>query len=269
MTYRTLRVSGRTKMSVLLLLASAAPQLGLAQTLSPLAFSVASVRPNQAGNAGGEGSERETITLTPANLTMRNVSLRSAIRWAYDLRDSQISGPGWLESQRYDISANTPGQTAQAEVRLMLQNLLADRFKLSVRRETKDLSVYAMTVKRSGKLTIASGGANSVLPNGGAIEFHNYSMAELAERLGSRPFRLDRPVVDKTGLEGVFDFSVKFADNASDLKHTLEGMEQGSADGAPSMITILQEQLGLAFKVAKAPVSSLTVEHAEKVPTGN
>lgn len=269
MTCYTRRVPTRTRMFTLLMLASTMPRVGFAQSLSPHEFSVASVRSNLAGNAGGEGTERDSITISPERLIMRNVSLRSCIRWAYNLRDSQISGPGWLGSQRYDIAANAPGQVSLDEMRLMMQKLLGDRFKLSIHRETKLLPVYAMTVKKSGKLNPASGGPTRMLPTGGAIEFRGFSMAELAERLGSRPFKLDRFVVDKTGLDGLYDFTVKLADDASHLKHTLEGMERGNADGAPSIISSLQEQLGLSFKPGKAPISSLFVEHAEKVPTGN
>lgn len=251
-----------------LLLANLLPQTGSAQPPTAHAFSVASIRPNLHGNAGGEGSEQETITLSPGSLLMRNVSLRSCIRWAYDLRDSQISGPGWLGSQRFDIAATSEGPTAPQEMRQMLQKLLGERFKLAVRREAKDATVYAMTVNKEGKLRPATGEASGLKPIAGAMEFRNYSMAALAERLGARPFNLDHFVIDKTGLAGLFDFEVKFAENAAEMKHALEGMERGTQNG-PSMIAILQDQLGFRFKAQKAPVSSLVVEHAERVPTEN
>ena len=71
-------------------------------------FEVASVRISQLAKAGGEGSTRESIDPTPGSLSMRNVSLRSAIRWAYSLKDFQISAPGWMKSERYDIVAKAP-----------------------------------------------------------------------------------------------------------------------------------------------------------------
>jgi uncharacterized protein (TIGR03435 family) len=126
-----------------------------------------------------------------------------------------------------------------------------------------------MFVKRRDKLKASGGGdVSSMLPIGGAIEFRNYSMADLAEHLGARPFKLDRVVIDRTGLDGLYDFKVEFATDGAGMKHALEGIEQGS-QGAPSMLPILQEQLGMVFKPQKALVDSLIVERAERVPSGN
>ncbi len=117
---------------------------------NPPAFDVASIKPNQMGNAGGEKSERENITVSPEGVMMRNVSLRSCLRWAYDVKDFQISGPGWLASEKYDIAAKTAPPTSAGQLRLMMQTLLADRFKLALHRETKDLPVYALVVGKNG-----------------------------------------------------------------------------------------------------------------------
>ncbi len=266
MNYHAVRVSRFRGNLLKALLAAAA----VSRTLAAADFAVASVKPNLMGNAGGEGSEREKIAISPAGLTMRNVSLRSCIRWAYGVRDYQISGPGWMASQRYDIAANSASPASGEELRAMMQKLLAGRFKMALHRESKELPVYAMVVgKKGGKMQPAAGGGSSMRPVGGALVFNNYSMAELAERLATRPFNLDRLVLDRTGLDGAFDFTLKFAENENELKHTLEGMEQGSADQGLSMFTILQEQLGLNFKARKAPVESLVIEHAEKVPAEN
>ncbi len=257
---------------MLLLYCAAAGVAGAAAAAQE--FGAASVRPNRAGNAGGEGSERESIQISPTSLTMRNVSLRSCLRWAYDLRDEQISGPGWLASERYDISATSEAETPVGAMKAMLQKLLTERFTMVVRRETKDVTVYSMTVRKPGKLRKAAAatppGDPTALPVGGSMEFRNYTMENLAARLASRPFRLERIVIDKTGLLGAYSFSIRFADDAAAMKHTLEGMERGSVDGGlPSMITLLEEQLGLRFQTMKAPVSSLAVERAEKVPLAN
>jgi uncharacterized protein (TIGR03435 family) len=232
-------------------------------------FAVASVKPSQIGNSGREGSERENITISPTGVTMKNISLRSCIRWAYDIRDYQISGADWLASQRYDIAAKSESTVSPGELRKMMQRLLSGRFKLMVRRESKDLPVYAMVIAKKGsKLQAANGGESSMMPVGGALVFRNYSMPDLAERLATRPFTLDRVVFDKTGLEGVFDFSLRFADSEVGLKHTMETMDQGD-DRNSFMLTALVEQLGLSFKALKAPVESLAIEHAERVPTQN
>ena len=269
MNYNTTRVSKIRWIVPLLALASGTARPGAAQVPSAPEFAVASVRSNRAGNAGGEGSEKEKITVTPTSLTMWNVTLRSSLLWAYDMRDYQVAGPGWLSSERYDIAAKTSEAAALQQMRLMLQKLLAERFLMSVRYEAKELPVYMMSVKRRDKLKPSVGvGPGAMLPTGGAIEFRNYSMSELADRLATRPFKVDRVVLDRTGLEGAFDFKVEFAADLSGLKHALEGIELASP-GAPSMLPILQEQLGLVFKAQKAPVDCVIVDHAERVPSGN
>lgn len=234
-------------------------------------FAVASVKPNPQGNAGAEGSEREKITLSPVGVSMRNITLRSCLIWAYDMRDSQISGPAWLASEHFDIVANASGPVSPDRLRPMMQKLLTDRFKLELHRESKDVPVYAMTLapKKTSKLQPATGEDSSMIPSGGAMIFRNYSMPDFADRLTSRPFKLDRLVIDKTGLTGIFDFKINFAENEAGMKHTLEGMEQGKADQVTSMLTILQEQLGLTFKPQKSPVETLVIDRAEKVPTAN
>ena len=232
-------------------------------------FSVASVKPDHLGNQGGEGSEQEKVTSSPTGVTLQNVTLGWCIRWAYGVRGDQISGPGWLASERYDIAAKASAPASSLELKSMMQRLLSDRFKLQLRRELKDLPVYVMLAANGAtKLNAASGGESSMLPNGGALLFRNYSMAQFAERLGSRPVKLDRLVLDRTGLDGLFDFEIQFAANDAELKHTLEGIEQGGEQG-PSLFTLLRQQLGLTFKAQKAPVETLVIEHAEKVPTDN
>jgi uncharacterized protein (TIGR03435 family) len=239
-----------------------------ALTANAADFAVASIRPNATGNLKGEGSENEKISFTPTSLTMWNVTLRSCLRWAYGMRDYQITGPGWLDGNHFNITAKTSEDSTVEDLRIALQNLLRDRFQMQVRYEAKEMPVYAMSVRRPGKLKPATGGEPSMLPAGGAIEFHNYSMGELAERLASRPFKLDRRVVDRTGLDGLFDFKVELSNDLTGLKHALEGIEL-EVSGAPSMMSVLQEQLGVVFKPQKAAIDSLIVDRAEKMRTGN
>ena len=197
---------------------------------------------------------------------MRNVSLRSCIQWAYRVRGYQISAPGWLTSERYDIVAKTPSPAADEQLRVMLQTLLADRFRLALRRETKDLPVYWLVAGNGGpKLRAADGeGSSSMRPAGGGLVFRNFSMPELADRLSARPFSVDRPVLDKTGINGLFDFTMKLADNDAELKRTLEGMERGASDFA-----LFLGQIGLKLQPRKGPVEILVIDHAEKTPMEN
>jgi uncharacterized protein (TIGR03435 family) len=148
----------------------------------------------------------------------------------------------------------------------MLRALLAERFKLKTRIETKEKPVYALVVAKNGpKLHAAvKDGDPSFRPVGGELVFLNFSMADLADRLSSRPFKLDLPVFDRTGIDGRFDFALKLATNPDELKHTLEGMEQG-----PSIFVFFQDQLGLKLEARKGPVEILIVESAEKIPAEN
>lgn len=231
-------------------------------------FEVASVKASQLAKTGGEGSTRESVEISPGSLSMRNVTLGSCIRWAYGMKDFQIAAPGWFTSERYDVIAKASTPVSNDQLRLMLQALLADRFKLALHREMKELPVYALLVDSKGtqlqpaKTEVPS----SMRPNGGALEFRNMSMPELAERLPARPFGIDRPVIDKTGLSGAFDFTMKLADNAAELKSSLERRE---SERDPSLFTVPLQQLGLKLEPQKGPVDILVIEHAQKIPVEN
>ena len=106
----------RTVLGTSLMVFASSGAFGQSTAVAP-AFEVASVRVSQIGRAGGEGSRREKIQFTPDTLTMRNVSLKSAIRWAYHVFDYQVSGPDWLGTERYDIVAKAAGPVAEEELR--------------------------------------------------------------------------------------------------------------------------------------------------------
>lgn len=131
--------------------------------------------------------------------------------------------------------------------------------------ETKEKPVYALVVAKNGpKLRPSKDGDPSFGPIGGELVFRNFSMADLADRLSSRPFKLDLPVLDRTALDGRFDFTLKLATNDAELKHTLEGMDQG-----PSIFVFFQDQLGLKLESRKGPVEMVIVESAERIPVEN
>jgi uncharacterized protein (TIGR03435 family) len=185
---------------------------------------------------------------------MQNVTLQTAIKWAHAMRDFQIAGgPSWLTSERYDISAKSPAGDQRDDQHEMLRSLLKDRFKLTAHLEKKDRPVYELVVAKNGPKLHASAkkGDPAFGPSAGELVFRNCSMADLADKLANRPFKLDLPVLDRTGLEGRYDFSLKLASNDNKLKHTLEGMEQG-----PSIFIFFQDQLGLKLESRKAPSTS-------------
>jgi uncharacterized protein (TIGR03435 family) len=229
---------------------------------APPAFEVASVRPVKSNM-----KDRKGMTIDPGRLTYINVSLQDCIQAAYGVRPYQVSGPAWIDSEHYEITAKAADATPRPELMRMLQTLLSDRFQLKLHHETKELSVYALVVAKNGPKLQAGdpkgdpGMDIGVVP--GSISYRNYSMTALAEQLSGRIFGLEYPVIDQTGLGGVYNFTLKLADSIADLKRAAEKGEN------PPVFSILQEQAGLRLTGQKASVEILVVDHAEKAPTEN
>src|ERR1700676_1439192 len=128
-------------------------------------FDVPSIKPSK---LSGEGRNRESIVANPGTLIMHNVTLRSALQWAYRMKEYQVSGPAWIGDERYDISAKAAEPVGDEQLHAMLQNLLADRFKMALHREKRELPVYVLLVAKNGpKLAAGNPDGKSVLqPNG-------------------------------------------------------------------------------------------------------
>ncbi len=215
-------------------------------------FEVASIKPNLTG--GGHSD----VDVDGNLLRMKNVTLKACLTWAYRVTDAEVAGPPWLESERFDIVAKTESGRPRPE---MMQALLAERFKLAVHREAKELTVYSLVVAKSGpKLKKVDPGEADTTSRRGHLTATRVSMPGLARFLGGPNMRLGRPVVDRTGLEGVFDFT---------LDWTPEGVKEEKPDAPPAIFVALQEQLGLRLDSQKAPVEILVVDKIEKSPTAN
>jgi len=234
--------------------------LGRAQS-----FEVASIKPSTVWKAGGEGSgSRSRIEHNPVSLTMLNIDLNEMVQWAYGLQPFQISGQNMLRDRRYDVRAKVGAPVSVAQMRVMLQDLLATRFKLTAHREPKMTSVFELVVAKGGpKLPENKAdqfSASSVRENlprivDGGFLFTNTSITEFAEQLSQlRP--IGQPVLDRTGIKGVYDITLKSAANA-----ILQ------ADG-PTLFTLIEEQLGLKLVATKDKIPILIVDHAEE-PAGN
>jgi uncharacterized protein (TIGR03435 family) len=221
------------------------------------AFEVASVKPNNSKDGHHQthiSSDKDAV-----KLTMVNVNMQSCIQTAYGVKAYQIVGPDWLKSEFYDIVGTVPEHVSREKVAPMLQTLLADRFKLALHRETKVLPIYELVAGKNGakiKPAEPDGGSIGVWETDGLLTAKNEKMVDFATVL-SRV--LDRPVIDKTGLAGVFNFAVEYRDS-NDSANTAT---------APSIFTALDEKLGLKLQAAKAPVEILVIDHLEKVPTEN
>ena len=232
-------------------------------------FEIISIKPTNPNGRTPIG----TFTYPGGRIIITNYSLRMLIHEAYNVNDDQISGgANWTSEERYDIEAIPPATSDASkfspaypkippspEMRLMLRSLLADRFQLKLRTETKMGRGYALVVGAHGaKLTetknhdafkVVSFGHTGKADRPDFINAENASMSMFAVWL-ARNFHC--PVLDQTGIDGNFDFKFEFASN-----------DVGS-DSGPSLFTMIQEQLGLKLVSIKAPVESFIIDHAEK-----
>lgn len=232
----------------------------LAFAQAPPQFDVATIKPS-APQTDGRTQTRMSSDTDIGRLNYSNVNLKEIIGRAYKIQLYQISGPGWIETQRFDIVAQFPPHTDGNRVPLMLQALLADRFKLTIHRETKELPVYALTVAKGGPKFKAAESASGVTSDSNRTRWHvvaKTTMQRFAEFLTDEA---GRPVVDKTALSGAYDMTLDWAvDNSANASDTANG---------PSLFTALQEQLGLKLESTKGPVETIVVDRAERTPTEN
>jgi uncharacterized protein (TIGR03435 family) len=234
---------------------------------APPEFGVASVKASTAGKAGGAAGHWQT---GPGSISMVNVTLRTAVQWAYDVKSYQVSAPGWMEDERYDIAAKSEGRVPTAQLRLMMQSLLAQRFKLAVHRETRELAVFALSIGKGGhKLHVSEGeGEAKLAPGKGgemSLSAQHVPLSRLADLLSGA---LRAPVVDMTGLTGRYDFAI---DLMAYIPMDADGKPAAGVenDVAGIVSNALQEQLGLKLEAKKTAVETIVVDKAEKTPTAN
>jgi uncharacterized protein (TIGR03435 family) len=183
------------------------------------------------------------------------------MRGAYGVEEPRIlGGLKWLDEDRYNIEARAAGPAGDAELEVMLQSLLAERFKLSFHRETRALSGYALVVGKSGlKARPSEPDADSrTSSRWGSIEAAGCTMAHLALKLSEV---LHLPVADFTAVPGEFDFKLEWT--FDDMQAKPPDAVPDAASG-PSIFAALQEQLGLKLESRKVPAEVLVVDHAEK-----
>jgi uncharacterized protein (TIGR03435 family) len=241
--------------SVVLVASSAAQQAST--------FEVASVRPSK--NTVGPDYNNQ-LAWSAAAFTARNATFRRLIAVAWGIQLKQVVGPSWLDSNEYDIQARLTGVATKAQQAAMLKNLLNERFNLKQHSETRNMRVYELTVSANGP-KIKPGAVN---PQAGpGFQFHG-DMRQFADLLAlqfsipaaqspDQPVRAGgpaTPVVDKTGLDGIYDFNV-------DVRPEL------GTDAFTGWQRVLKEQLGLEIESRKEDVQVLVVDDAEKTPTEN
>ena len=236
--------------------------MALAQTPASPTFEVASIKPAapqemgriMMGTRGGPG------TPDPGQYTATNLPLSRLIMQAYNVRSFQVTGPSWIDSQHFDVVAKVPQGTTQEQFRLMLQNLLAERFKLAVHKESKEVPIYALlvgkggikmkesapldpnapdvpktlappTMGRDGMPKMAAGGRGNIMmmgPNGFRMQGGHSTMAQLSDILSNQ---LGRPVVDMTGLTAQYDYTLDFSPEGLQMMKGMPAMPPPGAGG--------------------------------------
>lgn len=237
---------------------------------APAVFEVATIRPSNPDAPG------KLFTFKGRQFMTVNTTVSDLIAFSYGLHARQITGgPPWIETEKYDVTGQPQGegQPNERQLKAMVQKLLEDRFRLAVHRDSRELSVYTMMVGNAGpKLS-----KNDSNPNGlpslffkglGVLPAINASMADLARVIQTAV--LDRPVVDRTGLPGRFDFTLTWTPDDSQFRGMGVRVPSPSSDpnAPPGLFTAIQEQLGLKLESTKAPVEVLVVDRVEK-PSDN
>jgi uncharacterized protein (TIGR03435 family) len=205
----------------------------------------------------------------------RCITVRLLITYSYKIIDSQlVGGPSWLDNELYDFDAKADHSLTRAELAPMLQTMLADRFKLQFHRESRTMPALVLTVDKNGTKMKPNNG-----PNDWVIAIMPAPGASIPKFKGTRcptsylswwiAQRQNRPVLDNTGLEGFWDFTLEFVPDGLD-----EGRRKGAAGEpmppleGPALPSALREQLGLRLEPVKGPVDVYVIDHVEKA-TGN
>lgn len=256
--------------SVIILPAGAA--IVLAQTPASPTFEVASVKPHTSDD------RRDIMTVQPGGrFTVRNEPLRLLIRTAYQLQDDQIvGGPSWLTSDRFDIDAKAADDRAfLSQLAPMLQALLADRFRLIVHHDTKELPVFAAVLVRSDR-QLGPQLRSTECPDLESDVKQLRPCANLSSGVGRLTARgaplksffeylapsVNRVIIDRTGLNGRYDVTLEWTP-AQPLS-SLPGVPAPIDPNRPTIFTAIQEQLGLKLEPTRAPVDVLVIDRVEQ-----
>ena len=232
---------------------------------SAATFDVASVRPSQ-HQVGPDYNNQ--FAYTPTGISVQNVTLKRLIAEAYHLQLNQVSGPAWIDQNEYDIEARTAEPATREQMARMLRTVLADRFNLKQHSEPREMRVYDLVVADSGPKIHPIDDGETAAANVGS-HFHG-DMRKFADFLAvmftmpaasspSEPVIAGGPqipVLDKTGLTGIYDFSV-------DMRPEL------GTDGFTSWQRVLKDQLGLRIESRKENVAVMIVDEATKIPNAN
>lgn len=269
-------------------------------------FEVASIKPapprepNMGMRVGCDGGPG---TKDPSRWTCQNMTVSNLISMAYALKRYQMSDQEAFQADRFNITAKLPEGTTREQFRQMQQNLLKERFKLALHFEKKETSGYELVVAKNGlKMkeseppkdnpedggrpipggppardkdgfpVLPAGRSGMAIMNGRARWIApNFSMEQIASMLANQ---LNRPVVDATGVQGKYDVSLTWVTEGMLRAPAIAGPEGGAPvaaepDSGPTLMSAIQDQLGLKLQPKKATIDAVVIDHVEKTPTEN
>jgi uncharacterized protein (TIGR03435 family) len=290
-------IAARTA-AVILLFAVLGAEVVVAQGAGSVKFEVASVRPAVRDEDAPSFTRGGPGTSDPERITFERQSLVRLLNVAYGLDYDQISGPGWIGTELYTVVAKVPPGTTKEQVKIMWQDLLVERFHLKTHIIKKDFPVYELSVAKGGPKFRKSGdgpvklepgfpvpppgqnwGWSFVAPRNTRLTFRDYSMEEFVRQQLDWPLMTFLPsygtialgrVVDKTGLDGRYDFTLEYAGRRNSPGGAFPPpLPDGESDTASDLFGALRQQLGLILTEGKAPLDVLVVDQVDKVPTEN
>ena len=227
------------------------------------AFEAASLKRNDSGS-GDVGSHNTT-----GQVTLDNMPLDRLLAQAYGLTPPQIVGPSWIPEAHFDIAAKYPPNTTSADRTAMLRTLLEDRFKLTVHRETRELSGFALVVAKGGfKLKPSDSPDHTSDHGGGRVQTLSTKKTSMEFLSGLLTRYTGQAVVDKTNIEGVYDFDLRWTSEDQSAADPARARDM-AADRIPTLSDALQEVLGLRLQPQKVAAQVVVVDHIERVPVEN
>jgi uncharacterized protein (TIGR03435 family) len=199
-----------------------------------------------------------------------NTTVMNLVTFAYDLRERQVAGlPGWASDLHFDITIkpDTPGQPSFGQMKKLFQEVLADRFQLKTHTEKRQINVYAITLPPGAKHKLTPSSAQSNLPNmiyrrPGLLPAQNATMLDLAQSMQTAV--LDRPVIDRTGIEGRYDFTLDWMPDETQFQSFGPQQQPLQDNGKPNIFQAYQEQLGLKLEATQAPADVMVIDKVEK-----
>jgi len=229
-------------------------------------FEVATIKPSTPDRPG------KAITVRGRQVVTINTTLGDLVTFAYGIHLKQIVGaPAWFESEKYDVTGQpaAEGQPNDKQIKAMIQKLVTDRFSFAFHRDTRELSVYAITVGKGGPKLTKSAGNPSGLPGLGFrglgnLVVTNATMGDFAQLM--QYIVLDRPVVDQTKLDARWDFTLLWTPDEFQFAGLAGAPRPAANDPAapPDLFSAIQEQLGLKLEATRAPAEVFVVDKVEK-----